>query len=76
MIKLANGRRVLRADLKSDRGVVLAVARANEWVTWTVGLDGSTDTWHAFHGHYFNTLTEAVADYDDRRGMPALEATS
>lgn len=63
--RLPNGAIVI-----AQRGdAVLALRRGytyEPFVTWAIGPDG-----HTFSGHYFNDLTEAVADFNTRAGVTA-----
>jgi hypothetical protein len=75
IIRMHNGATVIRADLRHDTGIVLALSHG-ELVVWRVERD-QDDVWHAFNGDYFRWGTReqwldarerAIGRYDYRRG--------
>lgn len=83
LLPLANGHRVIRADVKSNtsgqfphEGVVLADQGEGEherYVVWRVYLHRGECRWLAEHGEYSSNLDRAVRYYDRRRGVAVAE---
>lgn len=67
-ITLANGRKVIACDIIGARGYVVAdnsYSDRPEYVTWHISFEH--EEWHAYNGHYFGDMSDALEDYDNRR---------